>query len=274
MQYTINKPLSTIYPSTWRDKLDLPNTHIAEYKNLAMFKHHVKTLKQKKDDKTGISYTKALDELLRNTATMSNGDYQIIKNRVKNNLLKKGLISEHIYESYRYEVEGDLVDVAKVIAEDPACCLVPNHTYTSYFYELYINISYPYHVSDETIRQNMAKILATVELLEQEHIYCKITLVLPNTGCNKGEGPSNNFTIIPLFSHKDHKDIATMSSVLNERLLRKFMFAIWEDKYGKDLASGYGIATELPSTINPGDTLDEVELCSSILNQVITPGVR
>ena len=274
MQYTINKPLSDIYPSTWRDKLDLPNTHIAEYKNLAMFKHHVKTLKQKKDNKTGITYTKALDELLRNTATMSNGDYQIIKNRVKNNLLKKGLISEHIYESYRYEVEGDLVDVAKVIAEDPACCLVPNYTYTNYFYELYINISYPYHVSDETIRQNMAKILATVELLEQEHIYCKITLVLPNTGCNKGEGPNNNFTIIPLFSHKDHKDIATMSSVLNERLLRKFMFAIWEDKYGKDLAPGYGIATTLPSTINPGDTLDEVELCSSILNQVITPGVR
>lgn len=274
MKYTLNKPLSDIYPSSWLDKLDLPNTYIAEYPSLAYFKHHVKTLKQKNDMKTGISYAEAVDALLRNKATMSFGDYQIIKNSVRNNLLKRGLISENIYESYRYEVEGHLVDVAKVIAEDPACFLVPNHTYTNYFYELYINVSYPYHVEDSTIRNNMAKILATVELLEQEHIYCKITLVMPNTRCNTGDGPSNHLILIPLFSHKDHKDIETMSSVLNERLLRKFFFAIWEDQYGSNLSSGYGIATTLPHSINPGDTLDEVELCSNILNQVLQPGAR
>ncbi len=274
MKYTINKPLSKLYPSTWSDSLDMSNTHIAEYANLAYFRHHVKTLRQKEDDKCGVPYLEALDGLLRNKATMSSGDYEIIKNNVKNSLLKRGLISENIYESYKYDVDGSIFDVAKVIAEDPECFLVPNATYVNYFYELYISVSYPWSTSDETIRHNMAKILATVELLEREHIFCKITLVMPNRGCNTGSGKSNHLILIPLFSHKDPKDITTMSAVLNERLLRKFIFAIIEDQYGSDLASDYGQPVSLPSTINPGDDLDECDLCSSILDQVITPGTR
>lgn len=272
-KFTLNKPLSPLYPSEWANDMDLTNTHIAEYPNLAFFKHHMKTFSTVKSNMQKMPYPEALDLLVRSVPTMTSGDYEIIKNRVKNNLLKRGLISDTVYESYKYAVEGDIVDVAKVIAEDPECCLVPNASYTNYFYELYISVSYASGVRDSTVIENMAKILATVELLEREHIYCKITLVLPNTGCNKGSGPSNYLGLIPLFSHRDVKSIEVMSSVLNERLLRTFFFAAWESQYGSDLAGGYGRPTTLTNCIVPVD-LDECDLCSSILDAVIVPGTR
>ena len=262
--------LLDIHPN-WENSINLDNTDVYQYRNLQHFKHHVQQLTQKEDTKCGISYAEALKGLLRNTSTMTQGNYEIIKNRVKENLHKRGLISDTIYKSYKYDVQGDIIDVAKVIAQDPMCCLVPNKTYTNYFYELYISVSYPWNVTNETVTENMAKILATVQLLEQEHYYCKITLVMPNTGCNRSNnGKQNYLGLVPLFSHKDTKTIETMSSVLNDRLLRKFFFAIWEDLYKDDLAYGYGVATNLPLTIKPVN-LDEVELAQSIINKVITP---
>jgi hypothetical protein len=228
----------------------------------------VKTLTQKDSSSCGISYDSALKQLLTDTPTITEGEYEIIKNRVKQSLLKRGLISESVYESYHYYVEGELWDVAKVIAEDPACFLVPTEKYISYFYELYISISYPYHVSNSTIRDNMAKILATVELLEREHIYCKISLVFPDQSCSSGD-KKNFLATIPLFSHRDQKSIATMSAVLNDRLLRKFFFAVLEDTFGTTLNSNYGIAITVPDVINVGDTLDEVEFCQSIIDKVV-----
>lgn len=263
-------PFPDYYPQEWCNQLDMDNTSIYEYRNLQHFKQHVSTLTQIEDDKCGVTYATALKDLLTNKATMTEGDYQIIKNRIKQNLLKRGLISDTIYESYKYDVEGEIWDVAKVIAQDPMCCLVPNESYTNYFYELYISVSYPWTVSDSEIIENMAKILATVELLEQEHYYCKITLVFPDKRCNTGNGKSNFLAMVPLFSYKDFKSIDIMSSVLNERLLRKFFFAVLEDKYGEDLSGGYGTPIDLEHAIIPVD-LDEVELAESIINKVIVP---
>jgi len=260
--------LPDIHPQSWLEKLPTKDTVIFNYRNLLHFKSHVKTITQKDSSSCGISYSIALKQLLTDTPTITEGEYEIIKNRVKQSLLKRGLISESVYESYHYDVEGELWDVAKVIAEDPACFLVPTEKYISYFYELYISISYPHYVSNSTIKDNMAKILATVELLEREHIYCKITLVFPDQSCSSGD-KKNFLATIPLFSHRDTKSITTMSAVLNDRLLRKFFFAVLEDTFGKTLNSNYGIAITVPDVINVGDTLDEVEFCQSIIDKVI-----
>lgn len=263
-------PLKNIFPAEWSKKLNSDNTLVDEYRNLEHFKHVVSQITQKQDNNCGVTYSKALDDLIKGTSVIDRGKYDIIKNKVKNNLLKRGLISDNVYESYKYAVEGDIWDVAKVVAQDPMCCLVPNETYTNHFYELFISVSYPSHISNETVTENMAKILATVELLEQEHYYCKLTLIMPNIGCNTGNGKPNYLGLIPLFSHKDVKTIEQMSSVLNDRLLRKFFFALWEDRYGDSLAGGYGHAEELPLSIRPVN-LDECELASSILDQVLEP---
>lgn len=273
MNYIEASRILDIHPKEWSEIMQPSRTSVYQYRNLMHFKQHVKRLTQKDDKECGVSYKDALKQLLAGTPQITEGDYQLIKNTVRSNLLKRGLISEAVYESYKYAVEGQIWDVAKVIAEDPACFLVPNETYTSYFYELYISVSYPHYVENSTIIHNMAKILATVELLEAEHIYCKISLILPIKDCNKGDGKPNYFGIIPLFSHKDTKSIATMSAILNDRLLRKFFFAVLESTYGSSLASSYGTAATLPQAITPVD-LDEVQLCTSILDRVITSGER
>lgn len=265
-----DSPLMDIHPKEWAKYIDLSDTTVHEYRNLQHFKNHVSTLKQRNDDNCDIPYADALKQLLKGDATMTQGDYELIKNKVKENLLKRGLISDTVYESYKYDVQGDIWDVAKVVAEDPMCCLVPNETYNNHFYELYVSVSYHYGISNEEVTQNMAKILATVELLEQEHYYCKLTLVFPDNNCNNGSGKSNYMALIPLFSHKDVKTIETMSSVLNDRLLRKFFFAVIEDLYGDDLAGGYGSPVNLPNAIVPVN-LNEVALAQDIVNKVITP---
>lgn len=264
--------LMDIYPKEWKNTLKMDNTDVLQYRNLTHFKHHVSTLRQKEDNNCGVGYERALKEMLSNTAVINTGDYEIIKNKVKQVLLKRGLISENVYESFEYTVDGQgVVDVAKYLANDPECILTPKMSYTNYFYELYISISYDWSVTNETIIENMSKILATIELLEKEHYYCKITLVFPDKRCNYGEGPSNLLVLIPLFSHKDHKSIETMSAVLNDRLLRKFCFAILEDKYKSNLASGYGQSVELDKTINVGYNVNEIELAQQIIDKVVTP---
>jgi len=268
-KYSLDKPLKNLYPREWLSHLK-GEIDLLEFRNLQHFKNTVSLLTQKQDNMCDISYANALKELVSNTPTITQGDYETVKNKVKNNLLKRGLISDTVYESYKYDVDGDIVDVAKVIEGDPACMLKPAKSYTNYFYELYISISYPCSVSDEHVRQQLCKILATVQLLEQEHIYTKITLVFPDVNPDINMDRSL-FMILPLYSHKDIKTIETMSSVLNDRLLRKFGFALLEDIYKDDLDGGYGRPVELPYTIRPVD-VNEEELASNIINQVITPG--
>jgi len=268
-KYGLNKPLKQLHPQEWLEHLN-GTIDMLEFRNLQHFKNVVSKLTQKDDTKCDISYSDALSELLKGTPTITKSDYEVVKNKVKNNLLKRGLISESVYESYKYDVEGEIVDVAKVIEGDPACMLTPAKTYTNYFYELYISISYPYHVENNHVMEQLCKILATVELLEQEHIYTKITLVFPDKDVANGR---SLMMIMPLFSHKDHKSIEIMSSVLNDRLLRKFGFALLEDIYGENLHSGYGTAIDLPNAITPVE-ISEEELCSTILDKVIEKGTR
>lgn len=266
--------LKAAYPKHWLEKLPADKTVIHEFRNLQHFKNYVSTLTQKEDKKCGVPYNQALTELLSDKPLMSEGDYQIIKNRVKNNLHKRGLIADTLYESYKYDVEGEFMDVAKLAEGDPACFLVPNESYTNHFYELYISVSYHCGISDSTVVENMAKILATVQLLEREHYYCKITLIFPAVNSGNSNVPKRNyFSLVPLFSHKDIKTIQTMSSVLNERLLRKFYFAVLEDVFKDNISGGYGQPIALKGAIIPVD-LDECDLHAKIMEQIITPCSR
>ena len=52
------------------------------------------------------------------------------------------------------------------------------------------------------------------------------------------------------------------------------MFAMSEDVYGNNLAGGYGRPIYFTDAINLGDSLDEIELFSTIYDSVIEPGVR
>ena len=264
-----DKHILDIHPKEW--EIDHKRTYVMQYRNLDHFKFHCKEIRS---DEVGVNYSEALDDLLNNRSMINDEEYETIKNLVKNNLLKRGLISDTIYESYKYEVEGQIVDVAKVIAEDPMCCLVPNETYKSYFYEMYIRVNLPYRIGDHEIKRSVAKILATVQLLEREHIYIKINLVAYGKNITYIDGYKKDMlNIIPVFSHKDVKDINRMSAVINNRTSRKFIFAVKEEYYGEDIDEGYGKSTDLPNCINIYD-IDEVELASNIIKQTIKEGTR
>ena len=266
----LNRPIRDIHPKAWATVLNTNKLDNAEFRNLQHFKNYCSSITQKKDNMCDVSYAEALNDLLKGKAVLKPNEYESIRNLVRTNLLKRGLISEEVYESYKYDIEGVAFDVSKIIAEDPQCFLAPSYSYTSYFYELYINVSYAGSVSDSHIREQMCKILATIEELEREHIYIKVTLV----DCSGAvDNERDLLTVLPLFDYREEKTIGTMSSVLNERLLRKFMFAMSEDIYGNSLSSGYGRPIELPQTIRPIE-LNEVDLFTSIYDAVIVPGTR
>jgi len=168
--FPADKPYQDLWPKAWKDTLPYENTYIAHFRNLQHFKNYCESVKQKESHKCGIPYDKALKELLTNTPTMTADDYEIIKNKVKQVLLKRGLISDTIYHSYEYTVDGQgSVDVARFAAGMPDCILTPSNPEQQFFYEIYVSISYEWSVSDDTIKENMAKLLATIELLEREH---------------------------------------------------------------------------------------------------------
>ena len=266
----LNKRVHDIHPKEWSSKTK--NLDYISFRNVVHFKNYVSKLTQKDDNKCGVSYKQAVKDLLGNKSQLQQGEYESIRNLVRKNLLKRGLISENIYESYKYDIDGIAVDVSKVIAEDPECMLKPVYSYTNYFYELYISISYPYTVTNQEVTENMCKLLATIEELERQHIFIKVNMVFYSEKATK-DNSKDLLVVLPVFSHKDYKSIETMSAIFNDRLLRKFIFATMEDIYADNLASNYGYAVELPQTIRPV-SLNECDLFEEIYNKVITPGQR
>lgn len=268
--------LSDLYPHKWREQLKRTGQEvdILEFNNIQHFKEYLKTVKLNPGgsaNQQSVPFAKALDDLVAGKAVMNSKKYTIIKDQVRSVLQKRGLISENVYEGYQYDVEGEMVDIAEYVAGNPECMLKPKVKYKNFFYELFISAAYLGGVSDQTIKDNVAKILATIQLLEQEHIYIKVTIVAASQDTVYGK--RTLVVAIPLFSHKDEKTIESMSSIINERFFRTFVFGIREDMYGKDLYDGYGRTIDLEDAIRLNNVNVET-LATTILDKVITPGTR
>lgn len=265
--FNLKAPLPDIFPTSWSKKVESPD--FMAFRNLDHFRHTVSSLTQKEDDHCDMSYKNALDKLIKGVSDFPEAEQLSIRNLVRSNLHKRGLITEEVYEAYRYTVDGTNVgvDVGKYVNGEPDCVMTPARQYIDFFYELYVSISYAWNISNSDIRSSVAKLLATIEELERQHIFIKIVLILPINGVAHS-GSKQYFASIPLFSHKDPKSVDSMSSVLNDRLLRKFFFAILEDLYGTDLASGYGHPVELPESMNIGNKFDEVNFFEDVVKNV------
>jgi hypothetical protein len=265
-QFNTGLPFPSVFPASfeaWQPKRDY-----FTFRNLDHFRHVVSKLTQKNDDYCDVSYAEALRMMLAGESDFPKAEQESIRNLVRSNLHKRGLITEDVYEAYRYTVDGvDVgIDVGKYAAGEADCVISPSRQYIDFFYELFINVSYPYHISNSTIRTNCAKLLATIEELERQHIFIKIAMILPiNHPSNNG---SNFFADVPLFSHKDPKVIGTMSSIVNDRLLRKFFFAILENYYGEDLSPGYGTAVTMDGAMCIGNAFNEIAFFEEVVLSV------
>lgn len=270
----VKKLLSDLYPSSWTKQLEATGQEvdILEFDNLQHFKHYLKGVKLNSGGSANnqdVPFARALDDLTQGKSVISSTSYETIKNEVKSVLHRRGLISENVYEGYQYDIAGEFIDIAEYISGNPECMLAPKVAYKSYFYELFISAAYLGDVSNETIKRNVAKILATVQLLEQEHIYIKITIVAASSDTVYGK--KTLLVAIPLFSHKEEKTIESMSSIINERFFRTFIFGIREDMYGADLYDGYGRTIDLQEAIMLRDVNVEV-LAQTILDKTVLPG--
>lgn len=261
-KFNLKRPLNSLMP--WK-KLILHDN--LEFRNLDHFIHTVSKLTQKEDDKCEITYKKALYNLKNKVSTISSTENESIRNLVRSNLQKRGLITAEVYEQFKYTDNGTCVgiDVGKYAAGEPDCIITPTRQYVDYFYELFISISYSYLVSNSDVKNNTAKLLSTIKELERQHIFIKITLVLP---INSPSGKGNFFSSIPLFHHKEPKSVEIMSSVLNEYLLRKFYFALLEGIYEETLLSSYGTVMTLNKSMNIGNTFNEISFFKEIKKEV------
>lgn len=269
-EFNLDLPFPDVFPEEWKSKIN-PCDFMA-FRNLAHFKYVANELRQKQDMNCGMSYEQALHKLLKGESDFPKQDQMIVRGKVRENLLKRGLITQEVYENFRYSTDGTKVDVdvGKYANGEPDCVITPAVQYIDFFYELYVSISYSHNVSNENIRQTCAKLLATIEELERQHIFIKVVLVLPikSIMIEEERGRRNFMSAIPLFSHKDPKTVDMMSSVINDRLLRKFFFAIVEDLYGENLSGAYGYAEQLPKSMNVGSTFNEVEFFESVVKAV------
>jgi len=265
--FNLDLPFPGVFPKAW--DFEIGKRDYMMFRNLEHFKNEVSKLTQRDDDKCDISYKKALSMLLRRETDFPEAEQANIRNLVRSNLHKRGLLTEEVYENFRYTTDGTQVgvDVGKYANGEPDCVITPSVQYIDFFYELYISVSYPYDVTNKSVRANVAKLLATVEELERQHIFIKVVLILPIIKASY-TGKENYFASIPLFSHKETKSVATMSSVVNDRLLRKFFFAVLEETYGKNLRGGYGHPIELESAMNIGNEFNEIEFFENIVKTV------
>ena len=261
----LDKPMHSILPKEWSDSVDTDTLDYVPFRNLQHFKQYVAKLTQRENLKCGIRYKDAVRDLQQGNSTLTDETYSSIRNLVRSKLLKRKLITNELYEEYKLSTEGLVIDMGRLANNDPECMLDHNGTGESYFYEIYVSVSYPYSVKNSTVQENSIKLLTVIEELQRKGIFIKVTLVFAD------RKPNNNndlLVTIPLFSHKDYKSIKTMSSVINDRLLRKFLFATLEDIYDDSLASDYGKAVQLDKVINIGNDLDFEELMITIMDEV------
>ena len=213
-------------------------------------------------EKYGSGIRKFLKEI--KELKMDEAHVEKVKNTVRNSLIKRGIVTGTIYEGYKYDIDGEIVDHAELASGNPRCFMKPIKKYDKYFYELYINMSIPWSVSKNDIEDGAIKLVETIKLLEERNIEIKINVVLFTSGMFV-DGDDWLF-ILPLCSHLEFKDYRSIFPYISENFLRNVLFSIMYNQE-KNVDDSLGIATKLDNTVNLWE-LDEVELCERVLNDL------
>lgn len=191
-----------------------------------------------------------------------------IKNNVRNNLIKRRLISENIYSGYTYELDGVMLDPSEVVLGNPKCYLAPVLVDTKYFYELYVNMSIAAMVSADTIQTNVIKLIETIKLLESRNIQIKVNIIDYGADVVTNDGDYKDILIIvPICSHTDFKSYKTLYPFFSEAMERGPLFKVAHLYNDSDCV---GNAETLDSAINLW-RLDEVKLAERVIRDVGIP---
>lgn len=186
---------------------------------------------------------------------------ETVRNTVRNNLVKRGIVTGTIYEGYKYAVDGLILDHAELAAGNSECMMSPVKKYDKWFYELYVNMSIPWSVDESEIQENAIKLIETIKLLEERNIEIKINVILFSDGMFR-DG-RNYLSVIPICSHLDYKDY-NLLSFMDGKFLRGPLFQIMKSH---EVTEGLGRATKLDNSVNLWE-LEETELAERVLNDL------
>lgn len=195
-----------------------------------------------------------------------------IKHDVLNNLLKRGIITGSIYEGFKYEKEGEIIDYAKLASGDPMCMMVPIKKYDKYFYELYINMSIPGRIPEEEIEKGAIRLVETIKALEELDIEIKINVIDYSERLYYDEDINDLLVIIPLLSHLEHKEYSLLMPFIIGAFLRGPLFTIARNSIDniEHINNSMGYAYCLENAINLWQLKEdsEVALVNRILNDL------
>lgn len=213
------------------------------------------------------TFNDALDLILRPNLEPPEAVREGVENielKIRNNLKKKGLVTDWIAESYHYDVEGIEIDIAKLIEGDPECYLKPNLKYKSHFYDLHINFAVNSGVSINTQVEALSKVVSVVTNLEKQDY--KIRLFATGVFRNSGKDDTSIIISTMIKRYDDFIDIKKIARILYPSFLRRVAFKVLEAEFGQDLRSGYGQAVnELQSVITLDSSLQEEKLRNKII---------
>ena len=189
---------------------------------------------------------------------------ELVVNNVRNNLIKRGIVTGTIYEGYKYDIEGDIIDYAELATGNPACMMKPIKKYDKYFYELYVNMSIPWSVDEKKIVEGAIRLAETIKCLEELNVEIKVNIVLYSQGMFNDR--SNYLFIMPLVSHLEYKDHQALLPYMDGEFLRKVLFTTMHSHDNVDTMS-LGSAVKLDNSVNLWE-LDEVELAEKIIGDL------
>jgi hypothetical protein len=232
------------------------NTTVQEFDSKEDLLEYIKANPNKKYDTT---------QFIKNTKNyeLDEAATTLVINNVRNNLIKRGIITGTIYEGYKYDIEGDIIDYAELATGNPACMMKPIKKYDKYFYELYINMSIPAFVKEKTIIEGAIKLAETIKALEELNVEIKVNIVLYSQGMFNDR--SNYLFVMPLISHLEYKDHKLLLPYVDGEFLRKALFTVMTNN--GDTNWSLGNATKLDNTVNMWE-LDEVELAEKIIGDL------
>ena len=131
--FNLDLPFPDIFLDVWGKQLG-PRDYMM-FRNLDHFRYEVSKIKQKEDNNCGMTYDKALTMLLESKSDFPEKEQASIRNLVRSNLHKRGLITDEVYENFRYSTDGTKVDVdvGKYANGEPDCVMSPARQYIDYF---------------------------------------------------------------------------------------------------------------------------------------------
>ena len=192
-----------------------------------------------------------------------------IEHKIRNNLHKKGLLTDWIAEDYHYDVEGVEIDIAKLIEGDPECYLKPNKKYKDHFYDLNVNIAVSAGNSVDAIVDSFCKVIAVVIALEKRGH--KIRLFASSISKNVSTDGRSSFINVCVKNYDEFVDLKAIARIIYPSYLRRLIFKVEEVKYMGKLSGGYGQAVNgLKGCVTLHSSLNEEELLNKIIAEQIT----